>query len=191
MKAYAEMHYLAGRSSFDGAQWVSSIFGRVNLPTWRDALSPCRFRLFPGWAMPVIGGDDPKSNDEFFPQCNSCQTWLYVTGSSLRRKLIHKSHRQLNRSAILADRYRQLSVFPRSSAYAGNGASTAIEMGDGEVARLCFDALGRRMSSDKWLRVSGIVRARQCGTHAVELFARSCCANGFRPLTKTTLHRDC
>ena len=70
----------------------------------------------------------------------------------------------------------------RASAYAGT-ALAAIEMGDAEVAYRCLDALDEECPAIEvehvWHRPNASVWA-----HAVELFARSSRANGFRHLVE-------
>ena len=141
---------------------------------------PCR-SSHAGLALPMIGGAQLQAMTSFFLNATlpdiALRQWLLQ-----RRNLIdaEKSKRQLKRARfwpIDTGNYR----FSRASAYAGT-ALAAIEMGDAEVGQLCLDALDEEcpanVTEGVWYRPHASVWA-----HAVELFARSARANGFRDLT--------
>jgi hypothetical protein len=175
MKGYDHMH--GNRSSPSEARFRQSLENEfIDLA---GRFVPCRSAHL-GLALPMIGGAQPQAMASFFLNATlpdiALRQWLL-----LRRKLIDptQSGRELKRSRfwpIDTGNYR----FSRASAYAGT-ALAAVEMGDAEVRRLCLDALDEecppRIAEGVCYRPSVSVWA-----HAVELFARSGRANGFRDL---------
>ena len=140
---------------------------------------PCR-STYSGLALPMIGGAQPQAMPSFFLNATmpdlALRHWLL-----LRRELLQpgKAERGLARGRfwrIDTGNYR----FSRAAAYAGT-ALAAVEMGDREVADLCLAALDdecpAREEADAFYRPNASV-----WSHAVEFFARSGAADGFRRL---------
>jgi hypothetical protein len=136
----------------------------------------------------MIGGAQPQAMPSFFLNATmpdvALRHWLL-----LRRGLIETrgADRDLVRKRfwpIDTGNYR----FSRASALAGT-ALAAVEMGDREVAQLCLAALEEECSpvveADVCYRPNASVWA-----HAVEFFARSGAANGFRDLIEQPRHRS-
>ena len=140
---------------------------------------PCR-STYTGLALPAIGGALPQALPSFFLNATlpdiALRQWLL-----LRRNVIETTRREriLNKHhfwPIDTGNY----AFSRAGAYAGT-ALAATEMGDGEVASLCFQALETEcpalIERDAMYRPGASV-----WTHAVELLARSGTKSGFRNL---------
>lgn len=148
---------------------------------------PCR-STYTGLALPMIGGAQPQAMPSFFLNATmpdvALRQWLL-----LRRGLIETrgADRGLVRKCfwpIDTGNYR----FSRASALTGT-ALAAVEMGDGEVARLCLAALEEEcpavVEADACYRPNASVWA-----HAVEFFARCGAANGFRDLIEQPRNRS-
>ncbi len=141
----------------------------------KGQIIPCRSR-YTGFALPNIGGAMPQALPCFFLNATmpdiALRQWLL-----LRKNILHGG--RLNRSKfwrIDTGNYK----FSRASAYSAT-ALAAAEMGDGEIAKLCFDALDEecpvRSDNGFYHRPKSSV-----WSHATEFFARSAVKDGFRNL---------
>ena len=137
---------------------------------------PCRSTLT-GLALPSIGGALPQAMPSYFLNATlsdiALRQWLL-----LRRTLLDKS------GTLYRQRFWPIDTgnyrFSRAAAYAGT-ALAAVEMGDSEVAELCFSALDEECAAVEREGVRHRPNA-SVWAHALEFLARSGTENGFRHL---------
>lgn len=140
---------------------------------------PCR-SSYTGFALPILGGALPQALPCFFlnailPKI-AWRQWLLLRPSLL------KAH-QLNLTAfwpIDTGNY----GFSRAAAYAGTALS-AKELGDDEIAHLCFKQLEKDYPIQE---IDGVTHRAKASiwAHAVEFLARSCTKNSFQQLIENS-----
>lgn len=140
---------------------------------------PCR-SSYTGLALPVFGGALPQALPCFFLNATlpkiALRQWLLLRPTLLKDK-------QLNRTAfwpIDTGNY----GFSRAAAYAGTALS-AKELGDEEIAHLCFQQLEKDCPTKE---LDGVTHRANVSiwAHAVEFLARSCTKNSFQRLIENT-----
>ncbi|MDI1297866.1 hypothetical protein [Methylotenera sp.] len=139
---------------------------------------PCR-SSYTGLALPVFGGALPQALPCFFLNATlptiALRQWLLLRPTLLKNN-------QLNRAAfwpIDTGNY----GFSRAAAYAGL-ALAAKELGDNEVAKLCFEQLALENPSQE---IAGVKHRENASVwaHCVEFLAKSCSKNSFQQLIGT------
>jgi hypothetical protein len=136
---------------------------------------PCR-SSYTGLALPIIGGALPQALPCFF--LNATLPTIALRQWLLLRPTLLKNH-QLNRAAfwpIDTGNY----GFSRAAAYSGL-ALAAKELGDEEIARLCFEQLELEYPCQE---IAGVTHRANASVwaHGVEFLARSCTKNSFQQL---------
>lgn len=140
---------------------------------------PCR-SSYTGLALPVFGGALPQALPCFFLNAIlpniAWRQWLLLRPTLLKGE-------KLNRAAfwpIDTGNY----GFSRAAAYAGT-ALAAKELGDDEIAQLCFQQLEKEYPTQE---INGVTHRAKASVwaHAVEFLAKSCSKNSFQHLIEGT-----